>query len=368
MKEICFLTEAFGGIATYTDYLFENLRQLETYDLTMLSLTYDHIFTGFEKQGTKSQKKIFHINSYDEISNELGDEIIYSTADILHFQHEFNIFRSNFYFLELLDRIKYTTNKIIIVTFHTIFTSPLKCQFYLNCAAVSDCMIVHQKNAKQFLVKIGIEPEKIVVIPHGTSQRIHYNISHKFYGKNKIKILLSGFITPAKSFDQGLLSLISHPGFEIVVAGLVKDEETLKKIQVLEHRSLADLHIIPRFLEEEELLSLLYDADYLVLPYNQKYYSSSGMLHLGISADLIPIMSSSPKFEELTQRLPMCEVHDGNYKGVILEIEKHNLKKRIIKILIEFAEETSWQNIALITQKQYDSLIMKAKLEVLSEI
>lgn len=368
MKEICFLTEAFGGIATYTDYLSENLKQLKTYDLTTLSLTYDHNVISFEKQGIKSRKKIFHIDAYDEISNELGDEIIHSTADILHFQHEFNIFRSNYYFLELLKRIKSNTDKIIILTFHSIFTSSLKCQFYLKCAAVCDCMVVHQENAKQFFVKIGIEPKNIVVIPHGTRQRTRYNISHKFYSQNKIKVLLSGFITPTKSFDRGLLSLISYPGFEIVVAGLVKDKETLKKIQVLEHRSLADLHIIPRFLKEEELLSLLYDADYLVLPYNQKYYSSSGMLHLGISADLIPIMSTSPKFKELTERIPLCEVHDGNYKRAILKIEKFKLKKLIINKLIEFAEETSWKNIAKITQKQYDILIMKDEFELLPEI
>ncbi|MHA2031808.1 MAG: glycosyltransferase [Candidatus Kariarchaeaceae archaeon] len=360
MIEICFITEAYGGIAIYTDHLSENLQENIDYDVKTLSINYDQDFNDLVKHDRLSSNVNFiPIKSYEQIRDVLGEKILKTSADIIHFQHEFNIFRSNRYFLGLLDNINYYSEKIILVTLHSVFTDIKKIQFYQQCSKLSDLIIVHQENAKQFLLSNGIYQDKIAVIPHGTPEITHFMHPSGFFMTQKIKIILAGFIIESKSFDKALASLISYEGFEIIVAGMIKDKEVGKKLFELKNQSKADLHIFPRFVEEEELFSMIYEADYLILPYNQNYYSASGVLHLGISLKTITLVSSSPKFAELTERVPECEVLDGNYKEAIINIEKQKIQETILDKLLEFAEETSWDKIAQITSDAFKFLIRR---------
>ncbi len=359
MIEVCLITETFGGIATYTNYLSENLQMKEKYDVDTLTINYnyerqyktDHVITS-------NTNHMISIKSYEQIANVIGNAVINSTDDIIHFQHEFNIFRSNRYFLELLANIKNNSNKKIILTLHSVFTDAKRIRFFRNCSELIDRFIVHQENAKQFLTDIGVNRNKIIVIPHGTPKLNKNHNSSGFFKSDKIKIIFSGFLTETKSIEQALLSLISCPKFEIIVAGMVKDEGVLRRIKTLKEKSKAILRIIPRFLSKEEHQTVIKDADYLILPYNQNYYSASGMLHLGISLGTITLVSSSPKFEELVKRVPECEVKDGNYKQTILDIEQLNIQKEILKKELKFAEETSWVKVAKMTGKVYDYLFI----------
>ncbi len=361
MIEICFITETYGGIAIYTDHLSENLRQNIDYDVKTLSIHYDQDCNDLIKHGNPSDSmNIIPIKSYEQIRDVLGDKILKSTADVIHFQHEFNIFRSNHYFLELLDNINYYSEKIILVTLHSVYTDSKKIQFYQKCSKLSDLIIVHQENAKEILLNNDIHQDKIAVIPHGTPEITHFKYPRGFFMSQKIKIIFSGFIAESKSFEKALLSLISYEGFEIVVAGMIKDPKVSMRLFALKNQSKADLHIIPKFLKWEELAPMIYEANYMILPYNQSYYSASGMLHLGISLNTITLVSSCPKFTELTKRVPECEVFDGNYKEAIINIEKLKMQDCILDKLMEFAEETSWDKIAEMTSYAFDLLIKKS--------
>ncbi|MHA2029902.1 MAG: glycosyltransferase [Candidatus Kariarchaeaceae archaeon] len=368
MIKICHITEAFGGIATYTNFLSDNLQRIN-YNVETLSINYDQEFCDLIKQESTSKgKNIISIKSYPQIRDILINKIIASNADIIHFQHEFNIFRSNRHFLELLDLINNYTKKIVLITLHSVFTDCERIQFYEKCSKMCDSIIVHQENAKQFLVNYDINPNKIVVIPHGTPDITQHDSSLRFFKSNKIKIIFSGFITETKSFDKALASLISYPGFEIIVAGMVRNEESLAKIRKLKNKSRADLRIIPRFLRAEELVSMIREANYMILPYDQSYYSSSGMLHLGVGLNTITLVSSSPKFKELTERVPECEVRGGNYKQAILNIERQNLRDSILSKLFDFAEGTSWDKTVKMTGKIYDFLLKKGENILSAEI
>ena len=115
MIEIYFITESYGGIAIYTDNLSENLQQNIDYDVKTLSFHYNQEFSDLIKHSKPSKNMtVIQLNSYEQIRDVLGNKILKSTADIIHFQHEFNIFRSNYYFLELLDNLNYYSEKIII--------------------------------------------------------------------------------------------------------------------------------------------------------------------------------------------------------------------------------------------------------------
>ncbi|MHA2168471.1 MAG: glycosyltransferase [Candidatus Kariarchaeaceae archaeon] len=369
MIKICFITETYGGIARYTDHLSENLRQSIDYDVKILSINYDQDFSDLiQHEKSSNSLKYIPIKSHEQIRDVLGNKILKSTSDIIHIQHEFNIFRSNHYFLELLENINYYSEKIIIVTLHSVYTDRKRIQFYQKCSKLCDLIVVHQENAKIFLLNNGIYQDKIAVIPHGTPEITRFKYPCGFFMSQKIKIIFSGFITKTKSYCEALLSLISYEGFEIIVAGMVKDEEVRKRLFALKNQSKADLHIIPRFLEEEELVSMIYEANYLILPYNQSYYSTSGMLHLGISLNTITLVSSSPKFSELVERVPECEVPDGNYKEAINNIENLKMQESILDKLAEFAEETSWDKIAKMTSYTFDFLIKRSNNGLIRKI
>jgi hypothetical protein len=338
-------------------------------DVKTISINYDQDFRDLIEQDKPINNMNFvSINSYDQIRDVLGNKILQSTANIVHIQHEFNIFRSNQYYIELLKRLKRYSKKIILMTLHSVFTDHGRIRFYQKCSKLCDCLIVHQENAKQFLVDIGIFPHKIAVIPHGTPKIHNINYARRFFKSHKIKIIFSGFITETKSYEKALLNLISFPGFEIIVAGMAKDKEVIKRLLALKYKSQANLRIIPRFLEEKEQQSMINEADYLILPYDQNYYSASGMLHLGVGLNTITLVSSSPKFTELIERVPECEVVDGDYKQTILNIEKQKMQEEILDMLVEFAEETSWVRVAKMTSNLYDYLIRRSTYGLISKV
>ncbi len=79
-----------------------------------------------------------------------------------------------------------------------------------------------------------------------------------FFKKEYFKIAMVGFLTKNKAFEQALSSIITKSDLEIIVAGMVKDNEVLRQIKLLQQKAKAKatLTIIPRFLTDHEFFAL----------------------------------------------------------------------------------------------------------------
>jgi glycosyltransferase involved in cell wall biosynthesis len=204
--------------------------------------------------------------------------------------------------------------------------------------------IVHQENAKNFLISKGMDPSKIIIIQHGspiikpTSYKMH------FFKRDTFKIAMVGFLKKTKAFGKVLSSLITKEDLEIIVAGMVKDYEVIRQIEQLKQKAKATLTVIPRFLKDQELIALM---------------GSAGILHLAAGMKKIVLVSSSPKFRELTKKIPFCNVKSGNYlKHIEVLQNSPEIVTQLRQKIASFARDTSWPIIAKKTFKLYKSVLI----------
>jgi glycosyltransferase involved in cell wall biosynthesis len=359
--DVCFISEAFGGISVYTDYLMKALEK--KFSITpvgvWLSSSSKEIVPKIEKT-ISFQEFISEIPNVDHLKDKLINLIKNIPSQLIHIQYEKSFFPSDELFLEFLINIHKSTTKKIIVTFHSIYIDPFFIQMFRKWAEFIDTIVVHQENAKHFLISQGLDPEKIITIPHGTPSQNIVQKKNRFFKTNLFKILMVGILKKTKGFDKALRSLISDKTLEIIVSGWFRDlneSEFIQELYSIQDKSSATLSIIPQYLKHEELIDLITEADCVVLPYEQDYFSSSGILHLVAGLHKPMFVSTSPKFNELVKIAPFCKVEDSNYLTQIQELQYMQNKEKITKKIITFAESTSWDVIAKKTYELYHSMV-----------
>ena len=359
--KIMVITEAFGGIATYTDYLVQELHRIKLIKTRII-----HLFTPQNDQKENTRKfipetrKVLDLPTSYNFKDPLMKMIGTDPSELIHFQHSMSIYPSWDYFLKLIRDTRRQTSKKIVITIHSLHTDPPSIKMINDCLKFSNACIVHQENAKNFLVSKGMEPSKIFVIPHGSTIIEPASDKMHFFKTNLFKIAMVGFLTKTKAFDQALSSIITKSDLEIIVAGMVKDNEVLRQIKLLQQKAKATLTIIPRFLTDRELFALIAGADCVILPYEQDYFSSSGILHLAVGMKKIVLVSSSPKFRELAKEIPFCNVKNGNYLKHIEVLQ--NSPEIVIQLkekMASFARNTSWPIVAKKTFSLYRSVLTK---------
>ncbi|MHA2246444.1 MAG: glycosyltransferase [Candidatus Hodarchaeales archaeon] len=355
------ITEAFGGIATYTEFLVQELHKIKFIKTRIL-----HLFNpqNYQKENIRKfipqTRNVLDLPSSYNFKDPLMKIIRQDPSEIIHFQYDMSIFPSRNYFLKLLGDTRRQTSKKIVITIHSLYTDSPFIKMINDCLMFTNACIVHQGNAKNFLVSKGMEPSKIFVIPHGSAIIKPASDKTHFFKKNMFKIAMVGFLKKTKAFEQALSSIITKSDLEIIVAGMVKENEVTRQIERLQQKAKATLTIIPRFLTDRELVALIAGADCVILPYEQDYFSSSGILHLAAGMKKIVLVSSSPKFRELTRKIPFCNVKNGNYLKHI-EVLQNSPKKvtQLSQKMASFARDTSWSIVAKKTIKLYQSVLLK---------
>lgn len=359
--KVVLITEAFGGIATYSEFLLRELNTIEGIEIRKIWLLYSH---NYQEENIKKliplNRTILNVPCSNCFKDLLITIIRQDPSEIIHFQYDQSIFPSQNHFLELLREIQRQTSKKVIITLHSIYIDPLFIKMINDCQLLTDAYIVHQENAKNYLISKGVDPSKINIIPHGSaiikpsSSKIH------FFKKNLFKVAMMGFIKKTKAFEETLSSLITKDDLEIIVAGMVKEYEVERQIEQLKQKAKARLTIIPRFLTDHELVGLMEEADCIILPYKQDYFSSSGILHLAAGMKKIVLVSSSPKFRELTKKIPFCNVKNGNYlKHIEVLQNSPEIVNQLKEKMASFARNTSWPIVAKKTFRLYKSVLIE---------
>ncbi|MFX0183572.1 MAG: hypothetical protein ACFE95_10865 [Candidatus Hodarchaeota archaeon] len=358
--KIILITEAFGGIATYSEFLLRELNRIKETEARGIWLFYPQ---NYRKEKIRKfihhSRAVVNLPSSQNFKDPLMKIIRQDPSEIIHLQYEKSIFPSQNQFLELLKEIRRYTSKKTVMTLHSIYIDSSFIKMIDDSLMFTNTFIVHQENAKKFLVSKGMDPGKIIIIPHGSPIIKTPSYKMNFFKKNTFKIAMVGFIKKTKAFGKALSSLITKEDLEIIVAGMVKDYEVIRQIERLKQKSKATLTIFPRFLTDQELIALIGGADCIILPYEQDYFSSSGILHLAAGMKKIVLVSSSPKFRELTKKIPFCNVKNGNYLNhVEVLLNSPEIVTQLRQKMASFARDTSWPIIAQKTFKLYKSVLI----------
>lgn len=360
---ILLITEAFGGIATYSEFLIQELNKIQKIKTRTIWLINPQ---NYSKENIRKfipqTKTVLNLPSSHNFKDPLMKIIRQDLSEIIHFQYEMSIFPSRNLFLKLVREIRRQTSKKIVITLHSIYIDPPFIEMINDCSKFTDAYIVHQENAKNFLISKGMNPSKIFVIPHGSAILKPPPNKKLFFKKNLFKIAMVGFLKKTKAFEEALFPIIAKNELEIIIAGMVRNDEVIRHITRLQQKAKATLTIIPRFLTDQELFALITEADCIILPYDQNYYSASGILHLAAGFGKIVLVSSSPKFKELSEKIPFCNVKNGNYlKHIeVLQNSPEMVAKLSQKIAL-FARNTSWPIIAKKTFNLYQNILTRKR-------
>ncbi len=306
---------------------------------------------------------------YSKLLDMLNDYRV----DVLHVQHEYNIFGSNKELIEALLKAKREgLAKIVGITMHTVDHpfSPranvtLKFQSWLN---ELDFIIVHSPLQEYELQIQGIDPQKINRIPHGTLINPHLcktreelceslGIEYDFDG---VVLTIPGFIRRDKGFDVLFesLKILKDIKFTLLIAGEPQEEEIVRLIETSEFK----ITLMERYLSSDEILRAVALADAIVLPYRDKrQYSVSGILHLSMGS-LKPIVGTRvPRLIEFYQHAPRLTVPPGNPNALAEKIKwlinNYDYALAYMTEVYSYAARTQWIRMASRHIKTYMSLL-----------
>jgi alpha-maltose-1-phosphate synthase len=139
-----------------------------------------------------------------------------------------------------------------------------------------DMLIVHGKTLKHILVRRGVSPSKIEIIPHGTYSIFNSKNNPNSISPEKNTILFFGRIRKYKGLEYLLkavpIIIKQVPDLKVIIAG----KGDLSRFSFMEYKHVFEIHNeeIP-----DESVSMLFNrAQFLVLPYLEA--TQSGPLHI----------------------------------------------------------------------------------------
>ena len=351
------------GIATYSNYLIEELRKLGNliHIVSETDAKGKGVYPTYSKQDPDLAQKIF-------------ETMVKMSPDIVHIQHEFGLFGLH-HGINVIPLIyKFRLSKIpVITTLHTVYDY-FSYQQKLVIEAIiraSDVVIVHEDYQKESIYRnIGFF-DNIFVIPHGV-RKVSFipDAKSKLGVENKKVILLIGYLRPSKNFDLmvKIFPKIKQkiPNSLLMISSSVRMNEYtdyLKSFIRLINDSPARDSIM--FLNEKSPQSLfdttICSADVAVMPY--KVGAQSGIMAHFLAFG-IPLVTSDLKVFEETFKKSMCgfasKTEEDYIRNIVDILTDKKLKDKLSsEALILVDEELSWEKVAKETVKVYQKIMDK---------
>ena len=372
---------SFCGIAEYSSMLVSSLLDLYQLEVMFIATKLDNQEGVYTEPYSKAKvvKCFKESGPYNEILKCIN-KLDIDRNTVIHFQHDYSIYRNTSEFLELLHKLKkkYPETRIIL-TLHTVAryeTSPLRVDFQRLLAKLVDIIIVHSPLMEYELIQQGVDPARIRQIVHGT-------LLNKMIGRDKKRLLARlgivdysvyekpiittpGFIRP----NKGLTSLLrsfkearQKIDLVLILAGTHQGKtEYLRDLEKIAGED-SDVFIIERYLRRDEILALLSVADLTVFPYVvEPFVSVSGALHLSIGSRRVSVCTKVAKLYECNIILPEASVPSSMMyseisKKIISLVEDYSLRKYLEEKIWRYALDTRWENVAGMHLALYEEIL-----------
>ncbi|MEM3018333.1 MAG: glycosyltransferase [Candidatus Bathyarchaeia archaeon] len=295
-----------------------------------------------------------------------------SNPEIVHLQHDYSVYGFGQRFFNLIKKIRPDP----IVTMHEVHTPETVDKItygaenlagnHAQLGLLAKRIVVHSDAMKEWLIKYGVESERVEVIPHGTPvlPRISKAEAKRRWGFSEDeRVLLSiGFIRRSKN-ERLLVEVLPDllrevPGLRLLLVGSLHPYSTSSDIEEAQARRLIVkrlrlepyVRFVERYLDDDELLYALGCADLIVFLHDKPYIEVSGALHLGIGAGKPIVATAVPRFEEVKRFSPETILMPGD-KHRLVEVASRILTDEgfandLARRTLEYAEHTSWMNVA----------------------
>jgi len=204
---------------------------------------------------------------------------------------------------------------------------------------------------------------KVYVIPHGSYEPIHRTEKSRL-NKDSINILTIGYQRPSKGLKTFLNAarVVSRQvnNVKFMIVGM-RIQKFIERKEELTNDSI-DINIerIDGFLEDRILDKVIEEADIIVLPYEDMFYESSGVLHRVALYGKALVCSNIPRFRSsLTNGVDALLFHPRDYMELATHllrlINDISLREQLSRRVIEKFLHTKWELVA----RKHEQLFLK---------
>lgn len=288
------------GIATFTKDLTNAINVLNPHRLADIvalddeSLGGEHLNYPWEVKYKIDQKSL-------KSFLEAADYINQSGAEIVSIQHEFGIFGGKYgeYVVPFIEALK----KPVVLTYHTVLPTPNDQQKDIveRISSRAKAIIVMVQTAADRLVDVyGVNPKKIVVIPHGIPDITFGSTqSHKANIGLASKTLITGFglLGRGKGYEFAVAAMkevvAQHPDAHLLLLGQThpvvlrnegeKYRQSLKRL-VKRLGLEKNIEFVNRYMSLPEIIRYLQATDIYITPFPGLDQITSGTLAYAIGA------------------------------------------------------------------------------------
>lgn len=277
------------GIATFTRDLRQALTALTPFALPVVALEGDEPINQYGPEVRAVIPKNYFLG-YQRAAQVINQ----STANVVSLQHEYGLFGGDngIWITHLLEQIE----PPVVTTFHTILErpTPLQRAILLQITAHSNRIITMVEEGRHRLIHhYGVDAQKIVVIPHGTTPhtRSTGEAKARFGWASKRILLMSGLLGPSKGVEyviEALPEIVRQfPNTLFIIAGQTHPEivklhgehyrqgllRRATELGVAKH-----IQTINHYLDLDDLLALYDAADIYLTPHLNEQQITSGTL------------------------------------------------------------------------------------------
>ncbi|MCA0012520.1 glycosyltransferase [Mesorhizobium sp. B292B1B] len=329
------LVEAAAGSLSGTQRKEPSIGWMSTWKKTCGIAGYsEHLLAEFSKRpvifGTTDsavnlpKEKIFRCWSESGPLDEISNLIREKTIDVLVIQFNYAFFEFN----EFSYFVKEQINRgiIVVVVLHSTFdhpATPYKKLIHI-AEALSIChrLLVHSVDDMNRLKDVGLV-DNVTLFPHGLiemSERPSQHVGHRAAERSYL-LASYGFFLPHKGLHTLIraVGLLRKNGVEVRLR-MVNAEYANPQSRQLINQALElindlglDRHveIHTEFLDDQESLALLADADLIVFPYENTGESSSAAVRHGIAAERPVAVTPLPIFDDVREAVFELPGHDA---------------------------------------------------------
>ncbi len=285
---------------------------------------------------------------------------------LIHTQIEFGIFPH----VNMLTESRIPKESPKVCTWHTVFRDPSRVSLptepllnYITAVdGVYDAHIVHTAQAKRWLMAYTHKP--VYVIPHGS---VLWDPIPKNQARVKLRIPMDaqvifsfGFASQTKGFEE-LPKVIEelrakYPRLQLIVSGAVHgtaEKESAEALARVVGNEENGIHVLGRYLEEDEINLYCSAADVLVFNYCGaiEVASASGAIHRVLAAGKPLVMSDDPRTSEYQDGVLCLKYSMGDMESLKacldIVLSEQDLAEELGRRAQLYAEATSWERVAL---------------------
>lgn len=334
------------GLATYTKYLCDELKQL---------VSEIRIFT---ETGSDSNDAIQCWDRSGKDYDLLLEGVRDFDPDVIYIQHEYGSFSNGGQWNALVGHLSAQYRTIVVL--HSVYDHFDKLIFEAPCKEI----IVHSQSGKALLINRGVDHCRIYHIPHGCMDSFEVDRELKFsIMKNKYVLFQYGFGFEYKGWDNAInvVNELRKVFPEILYIGVFNISEfskdfsrayflrLMKKVRELGLEK--HFVIIEGFRSEEILLSYMKQASVNVFPYWNHHewlvHGASGAVRLALASGTPTVVGDVPFFSEFKGHIPVCDTMADYVSEISKLLTDRDYRESITTSTNKFIDDRTWYKTAL---------------------